>query len=287
MKKIITSFFLATIILSAVGQIKKPAKWSEAKLSKSNPEIGETIEVTFNVTIDEGWYLYSSDFDPDLGPIVTTFDYEGTTGIEIVGKVKPINPKKAFDDLWGGEYTYFEPTGQFKQKIKITAKDPVLAIKVEFQTCQHEGSCISDKKKYSINIKTKEKKAAPVDNTTKSNTEKTAVKNPTKNPSDVSKTTDKVEPTSNDVVNETANSNMESSDTNDTTSSNVENSEMSSNTTHSSGDKGMNLLASSKGDFGKGKDGADYVRVAMQWHKVPKNNSPKFYQKYLMITGNK
>ena len=32
-----------------------------------------TAQIIFTAKIDPDWYLYSSDFDPELGPNVTTF----------------------------------------------------------------------------------------------------------------------------------------------------------------------------------------------------------------------
>ena len=40
-----------------------------------------------------------------------------------------------------------------------------------------------------------------------------------------------------------------------------------------------------EGDFAKGKDGKDYVKVNNNWVVVPEGNSSKFYQKYLMLGG--
>ena len=44
MKKITLIFVLTFVTFLAKAQIKEPAKWSEPKLSKTNPTVGETIE---------------------------------------------------------------------------------------------------------------------------------------------------------------------------------------------------------------------------------------------------
>jgi len=55
---------------SIKGQILKPAKWSYAT-STQKYQVGYELELIFKVEIDKNWYLYSTDFDPNLGPLVT------------------------------------------------------------------------------------------------------------------------------------------------------------------------------------------------------------------------
>lgn len=241
----------------ANAQIIKTATWSEPQLSKNNPAVGETIEILYNVTIIEGWYLYSSDFDPDLGPIVTTFEYEGSDGVEILGKIIPVNPKKTYDDLFGGDYTYFEPKGQFKQKIKITKENPTIKVKIEFQTCQHEGSCISDKQLFTFPIKTGAKKVE---------TTKIVETNEYKNNS----------------TTEPINEKIEVKDKDSTTAITIE----KETTETDPKDDILNQFESIKNDIAKGKDGFNYVLVNEKWYKVPQENSAAFYKKYLMLGGN-
>src|SRR5690606_14106027 len=103
--------------ITAIAQILQPARWSY-EVSKTETKVNEEVELIFNVTIHPDWYLYSSDFDPDLGPMVTTFTFQKHPSYALLGKIIPVNPKKKFDKIWGGEYTYFTKTAQFRQKIK-------------------------------------------------------------------------------------------------------------------------------------------------------------------------
>ena len=90
---LVTVVYLVPII--SIGQILTPAKWSN-KLSNASPSVGETIDVVFTATIEKDWYLYSSDFDPDLGPMVTEFEFEPNDTYELVGGIVPQNPKKKY-----------------------------------------------------------------------------------------------------------------------------------------------------------------------------------------------
>ncbi|ACT95376.1 protein-disulfide reductase DsbD family protein [Dyadobacter fermentans] len=140
--------FILSIVLFVAGvvqaQIQKPkARWT---YSFSKPEVkkGETVDLVFTATIDKDWYMYSSDFDPDLGPVLTTFTFEKNNTFEVVGKLKPQSPKTKFEEVWGGNVRYFEGKGVFKQTVKILADNPVIKGASEFQTCSHvTGLCIA------------------------------------------------------------------------------------------------------------------------------------------------
>ncbi|MDO6392014.1 cytochrome c biogenesis protein CcdA [Pontibacter sp. BT731] len=126
----------------AQAQVLKPASWSY-DVSKKEVKVGEEVELIFNVKIDKDWYLYSSDFDPDLGPMVTEFKFEKHPSYQLVGKIKPVNPKKKYDELWEGEYTYFVGTAQFRQKVKVLQPDLVVKGSYEYQVCTDiDGKCI-------------------------------------------------------------------------------------------------------------------------------------------------
>ena len=128
--------------LAATAQILQPARWTYDVSSKT-VKVGEEVELLFNVTIIPDWYLYSSDFDPDLGPMVTTFTFQKDPSYALVGKIKPVNPKKKYDKIFDGEYTYFTKNAQFRQRIKVLS--PALNIKgtYEYQVCSDvDGKCI-------------------------------------------------------------------------------------------------------------------------------------------------
>ena len=122
--------FLSYVLISlfsiaAEAQILKPATWS-TKASKQNVSVGEELDLIFLVDIQEDWYLYSTDFDPDLGPMVTEFTFEPNQTYQLVGDIQPIGAKEKYDDLWQGNYTYFTEKAEFRQTIKVLKKDLVV-----------------------------------------------------------------------------------------------------------------------------------------------------------------
>ncbi|MCF2495457.1 protein-disulfide reductase DsbD family protein [Dyadobacter chenhuakuii] len=143
-RRLLTSLVLCLFFSQSVfSQLQKAkAHWT---YSFSKPEVkkGETVDLIFTAVVDKDWYIYSSDFDPDLGPMLTTFNFEKNNTFEVVGKLKPQNPKEKFEEVWGGKVRYFEGKGVFKQTIKVLADNPVIKGASEYQTCSHvTGLCI-------------------------------------------------------------------------------------------------------------------------------------------------
>ncbi|QIX60839.1 thioredoxin fold domain-containing protein [Hymenobacter sp. BT18] len=145
----VVKFLLSPLLLlvllanAAPAQILIPSKLS-ATISKPTALVGEELDLIVNARIDDKWHLYATDFDPDLGPTVFTFTFAKSPAYELVGKPKSIGSKKKYDDVFKGDVTYFEGTGQIRQRIRLL-QPGTLTIKAEteFQTCTDvDGRCI-------------------------------------------------------------------------------------------------------------------------------------------------
>lgn len=142
--------FLAIFPFLGSSQIREPSKWA-IELSNANPAAGEEIEIRFTATIDPTWYLYSSDFDPDLGPKVTEFFFNENDSYELVGGIIPVNPKEKYDSIFLGNYTYFVGTGLFIQKVKILNEVFTITGDYNFQVCSDiDGLCIPGGGEFSL-----------------------------------------------------------------------------------------------------------------------------------------
>ncbi|MEQ9591997.1 MAG: protein-disulfide reductase DsbD family protein, partial [Cyclobacteriaceae bacterium] len=97
------------LTFSGVAQILQPAKWSPA-ISSNSVKAGEEVEIIFNVTIDKDWYLYSSEFDCEDGPIKTSVTLEPNAGYELVGTLVAINPVDKYDDIFECDVKVFKKT---------------------------------------------------------------------------------------------------------------------------------------------------------------------------------
>lgn len=144
MKKLSLVFSLMLMFLAsqAIAQFKTTTSWSY-DASKTEVQTGDEIELIFKVKIIDDWYLYSSDIDPDVGPMPTEAEFEPNESFEVIGPLMPVKAKEKYDDIWGADVTYFEKTGEFRQKIRILKKDLDIRGSLTFQTCTDiDGQCI-------------------------------------------------------------------------------------------------------------------------------------------------
>ena len=137
--------------IPASAQKITPAKWSWS-IKPANPKVGDQAEVIFKVAIEKDWYLYSSDFDKDLGPTVTTVTFKPNAGYQTIGGLKAINPHSKNDtEIWNGTYTYFTDQAEFRQKIKITAENYKIEGSYDSQSCSNvSGLCVPIKGPFSL-----------------------------------------------------------------------------------------------------------------------------------------
>jgi thiol:disulfide interchange protein DsbD len=158
--RIFAIFFAALLAIGSQAQILTPAKWSNT-ISEKSPEVGDIITLSFKTEIEENWYVYSSDFDPDLGPIVTTFEFEPNDTYELVGELLPVNPSKGYDSLWEGEYTYFKKKGEFRQQVKVLKENYKISGIYVYQVCSDvDGKCIPFEDEFFFEFKNQKKQVA-------------------------------------------------------------------------------------------------------------------------------
>lgn len=125
-----------------LAQLKQKPAW-ELSYSKNAVKAGDEIELIFKSTIEKDWYMYSSDFNPDLGPVVATFDFAKHPSYQLIGKIKPIGAKHKMDEVWNGEVSKFYHQAEFRQRVKILQANPVIKVAVEFQECSEiSGMCV-------------------------------------------------------------------------------------------------------------------------------------------------
>lgn len=142
MRKILLSLWVLAFSISiGNAQILNPTHWS-FEAGKKKVKAGDELDLIFKVAIDDKWYLYSNDFDPNLGPIITSFKFTTGPNYELIGKAKAINPKEKFDDVWGGNVRIFYHKAEFRQKVKIKSAGKISG-SFEGQTCTEvDGRCI-------------------------------------------------------------------------------------------------------------------------------------------------
>ena len=137
MRKIISFLLLSFVVYALQAQIKDPVKFKTELTPLSDTE----AEVVFTATIDKGWHVYSTDLG-DGGPIAATFNVDNKSGVELVGKLKPVGKEvSTFDKLFEMKVRYFENTAKFVQKVKLTGGAYAIEGYLEYGACDDE-SCL-------------------------------------------------------------------------------------------------------------------------------------------------
>jgi thiol:disulfide interchange protein len=153
MKRILLLFILFSSFITphshsqiqkpALGSgILKPVRWSYT-FSKNEIKKGETVDLIFTAVLENDWYIYSTDLDPELGPTVTTFKFEPNSTYQLIGKIKAPNAKEKFEEVWNGKVKYFDDRAVYKQTVRILTDQPNIQGTSDYQTCRHtNGICV-------------------------------------------------------------------------------------------------------------------------------------------------
>lgn len=153
-KLILPALLLISVYTEA--QIISPPKW---KVSWENEllQVGDRAILVFDVAIPGGWYIYSNDFDPDLGPLLTTLVLKNQTGFSTQETLKAINPRKKYDEIWEGDIGYFIKAGKFEQTVLIEKTSGQIQGSIEYQMCSDlSGQCINYEEDFTINFVAKD-----------------------------------------------------------------------------------------------------------------------------------
>lgn len=122
--------------------LSKTPEWT-ISVDKKDIKVGDVITVTFTSLIEKDWYMYSNDFDPNLGPIAAEFTWEKHASYQLVGKPIPVGSHKHYEEVWKGDVAVFKKKGIFKQKIKVLSENPVIKGSIYFQECNEiSGICM-------------------------------------------------------------------------------------------------------------------------------------------------
>ena len=140
MSKYLLILLFTLISLFGYSQSSNPVKWN---MIIENSEEEGIRNLKISAEIENKWQLYSNDFNPDLGPMVTEFSYTVSSTFGLVGGTLPKNSKRKYDELWGGDYSYFEKEAEFNQLIKINSDNPEVKVMITYQVCNSiDGKCI-------------------------------------------------------------------------------------------------------------------------------------------------
>lgn len=139
---------LFPVLLNA--QILTPAKW-QIKLSETNVKAGDEIEIIFQATIDDVWYMYANEFDADCGPLLTEVRFDETANVEPVGGLQAINSVSKHDEIFDCDVKIFKKKGEFRQRIRVLGGPITITGAIEGQVCTEiDGKCIPFEEDFSF-----------------------------------------------------------------------------------------------------------------------------------------
>ena len=132
------------------GQILEPSHWSTS-MSVAEAKIGDEIDLVFSVKIDDNWYLYSTEFVCEDGPLKTTFTFNLHNSYKLVGNPVPVNPIDKHDDIFKCDLKVFKKKAEFRQRIKVLASPINVIGTYDYQVCTDiDGRCIPGSSDFSF-----------------------------------------------------------------------------------------------------------------------------------------
>lgn len=136
-----TSVFAQNLFKSQQTQ-SDPTSW-QFYFSENKASTGDIVEIVIAGQLEEGWYIYANDMDPDLGANIATFSFDTVKDLVLVGEVQPVGAKHKYDSTFDGETSVMYDKAEFRQKARITGKNPVVKGAIEYAACNIEtGSCL-------------------------------------------------------------------------------------------------------------------------------------------------
>ncbi len=155
---LVIGWLLCTV--TTYTQVLNPSKWSVFS-STETTKIGNELDLIFSATIDNNWYLYSSEFNCEDGPIKTTFSFTPNASYQLVGSIKAINPLDKHDENFECDVKIFKKKAEFRQRIKILSTKLKITVEYEYQVCSDlTGLCVPGDGEFVFdNIKIEAKKS--------------------------------------------------------------------------------------------------------------------------------
>ena len=148
--KIFPIFILILFVSQSLySQILEPISW-EFKIDSSDFNSSGSIELNFIPTTELGWYIYSSDNDPESGPR-TEFEFYPNKTYTREGLITPLNVKTKFDEVWDSEVRYLDNKGSFVQQIEPLDNNISISGFISYQVCSEiEKMCIPLEKDFTF-----------------------------------------------------------------------------------------------------------------------------------------
>ena len=138
---LLVTFISLFFVYTSNSQILEPIKW-DIKVDSSFFDTKKSLNLIFKPTTELGWYIYSSDNDPNSGPR-TEFEFNSNKTYKLKGSLIPQNVKTKFDEVWDSDVRYLDNTGYFLQKVEPIESNVSISGFISYQVCSEiEKMCI-------------------------------------------------------------------------------------------------------------------------------------------------
>ncbi|MBQ5888856.1 MAG: hypothetical protein IIW77_06245 [Bacteroidaceae bacterium] len=143
MKKLFLSLLMLVATMKVAAQ--QPVEFDHEVIAE-----GSEAKIAFYAAIEDGYYMYSTDI-PKGGPMPITIRITESEGVEMVGKLTPVDkPKTKYESAFNMKVSYFVEAAEFEQNFKILDKNNYL-IKgyLRYQACG-KGGCVPARYEFTI-----------------------------------------------------------------------------------------------------------------------------------------
>lgn len=130
----------ALIISAALSAMAPagPVTWSFTTV----PAHDGLMAVELTATVVEGWHIYATKLENDLGPVPTSIRFAPNESIQLVGELGEPTPEEVFDPNFEMQVRYHSGTPVFVQYFKPAVNgELVVKGEVEFMVC-NDKTCL-------------------------------------------------------------------------------------------------------------------------------------------------
>lgn len=115
--------------------IHDPVTWTFDQKDLGSGE----YELQFQAKIEEGWHMYSMHLSEDAMMIPTSFTFESSGDVELVGETTEPTPITEHDSILGVDLSFFYHGAAFTQKVKLLNSPGILKGSLEYSVCNENG----------------------------------------------------------------------------------------------------------------------------------------------------
>ena len=142
----------------AQAQMLNPVTWTKS-LKMTDEHNGV---ISFTAKIDKGWHMYSPD-TPDGGPVPLSVNWNKTSGVKLVGGLKPSRAPQVIDDpTFEMKVHQWEGSVTLSQKFTTTGKDYNIDGDISYMCCNDQTCTAPTAESFKFTGKVAEAKEAEV-----------------------------------------------------------------------------------------------------------------------------